>query len=283
MTSINTSERPLSFFNSPVKATLNGTKTQTTVVLRVQPEWVESEENSLSASGWYYRDPYGKFELKSYPDEESFKKAFLEHAICPYGKIGDHIWIREEWKAGAWCDDGRVAIDYKASPELTKTPWIQVDDFGEFENYWAQWTDQLEQSGLEADDNNHYHWEPGKSPLEWNTADSMPRWASRIQLEITNTRFERLQDISIEDALAQGIERIQVNCSRDGIKTAYRDYEIEGITRNNPIDSFRTLWNKVCSSKISSHIHNQSWEQNPWIWVIDFKVIDIKGALHEGA
>lgn len=264
MTNIDLNERPISFFNPMIKAVIKGIKSQTRMHLKVQPEWVEAEENSLSVSGWYYRDPFGKFELKGFQDEESFKQAFLTYETCPYGQVGDHLWIREEWKAGVWREDGYVAVDYKASPELVKTPWIEAGE--DFEEYWIDWSIQLEKSGLEPDEKGHYHWEPGKNPLEWNRANSMPRWASRILLEITNIRLERLHNISQEDALAEGIDQSLLwEKQENGCLWPPKG---KTLTNSHPtaVHAFAYLW--------ASILGQEAWSSNPWVWVLDFKVID---------
>ena len=92
-----------------------------------------------------------------------------------------------------------------------------------------------------------------------------------ILLEITGVRVERLSNISRSDAVDEGIETFKIDCGRDGLKTAYKDYTSHNnaITRNNPIDSFRTLWESVNGA--------DSWDKNPWVWVIDFKVAKVGG------
>lgn len=100
----------------------------------------------------------------------------------------------------------------------------------------------------------------------------MPRWASRILLEITDIRVERLNDISEADAVKEGIKEFRINCSRDGIKTAYRDYSDvhnDVVTLNNPTASFRTLWDTLNEKK------GYPWASNPWVWVVEFKVVEV--------
>ena len=75
----------------------------------------------------------------------------------------------------------------------------------------------------------------------------MPRWASRIQLEITDIRVERLQDISDDDALEEGVDRTNTS--------------IKGYARQR----FQNLWQKINGV--------DSWDQNPWVWVIEFERI----------
>jgi hypothetical protein len=79
----------------------------------------------------------------------------------------------------------------------------------------------------------------------------MPRWASRITLEITDVRVERLQDISEEDAIAEGVKWFSSGA-----------VECPGMPET-PVDAYRSLWEKISGSG--------SWEKNPWVWCISFK------------
>ena len=98
----------------------------------------------------------------------------------------------------------------------------------------------------------------------------MPKDIARIWLEVafTSVRLERLQDISEEDAIAEGIERADnfFGC------TCWKAYgEPEGsdvVCPDDPIGSFRTFWESTGGG---------DWDANPWVWVIDFKVLSTTG------
>lgn len=84
----------------------------------------------------------------------------------------------------------------------------------------------------------------------------MPRWASRLTLEVTGVRVERLQDISKADARAEGIERMVL-----GGENKWKNYTSGGFNQWET-GSFRTLWELLNGY--------ESWEANPWVWVIEF-------------
>jgi hypothetical protein len=147
---------------------------------------------------------------------------------CPYGVPGDLLWVRESMQRqpGGWAymaDGGDVMAHRNKALEVVS---------------WAH----------------HYG---GKSAPSIH----MPRWASRLTLEITDVRVERLQDISEEDAEAEGVERGL------GLDTRWRDYAVEHLNIGwmpTPRESYRTLW---------SHINGlDSWIVNPWVWAVSFKV-----------
>lgn len=100
-------------------------------------------------------------------------------------------------------------------------------------------------------------------PAPWRPSIHMPRWASRITLEVTGVRVERLQDISEKDAEAEGIERTEdfFGCP------CWRVYgEPDGadvVAPDDPIGSYRSLWESINGPG--------SWEQNPFVWVINFR------------
>ena len=123
-------------------------------------------------------------------------------AMCPYGSPGDRLWVREAWRVGAWDEiAGCVAIDYKADG-YCRREWLRIDDEDLFIRLRQQCIDDARAALGPAD---RYTWEPGRSPCRWRPSIHMPRWASRITLEITDVRVERLQDISEADAKAEEV------------------------------------------------------------------------------
>lgn len=105
--------------------------------------------------------------------------------------------------------------------------------------------------------------------LTWKPSIFMPRWASRITLEILDVRVERLQDISNDDARAEGIESEHAWDGQPGfgydMGMWYKDYSHKGDVKiQSPIDSYHTLWDAINGKKYP-------WSSNPWTWVIEFK------------
>lgn len=148
-----------------------------------------------------------------------------QHVIeraCPYGQVGDRLWVRETHLA--W---------WSLNPEAPDGPRV-------FSHVAA----------FKADG---YELEPGE---KWIPAIHMLRKASRIDLEITGVRVERLNDISEADAIDEGTEPL---------KTADGRYDWT-VKPRGPIGDFKALWESINGAG--------SWEANPWVWVIGFKRID---------
>lgn len=142
---------------------------------------------------------------------------------CPYGVPGDRLWVREAWAQNEnQLSETRMdrSIVYRADGEAR------------------------------ALDNGH--------EKAWRPSIHMPRWASRITLEITDVRVQRLQEISDEDALAEGLRS-------DGSLGAQCSVELPGhrTHHDSPKECFRLLWESIHGPG--------SWEQNPWVWAITFK------------
>ncbi len=242
-------ERPILFSAPMVRALLDGSKTQTRRVVKPQP------------SGSSLDDPLdGKWLGKTF-DGLILPKIRDLPIETPYGQPGDRLWVRESWRIGAWCEDnGLLAIDYLAS-EPEKTPWIKVPEDAEnfhggsvFEKYWVQSTDDAIESDLSTDINGRYHWEPGQSPCRKRPSIHMPRWASRITLEITRVRVERLQEISGDDAKAEGV---------DIPKTmSVLDNDTKGRPHSAYRHCYKLLWESINGPG--------SWDLNPWVWVVEF-------------
>lgn len=150
-----------------------------------------------------------------------------EVSRCPYGQAEDRLWVREAWAKCQIkeCCDGPVA--YRAS-------WLR---------------------GMAAHCEGYTKWKP---------SIHLPRWASRITLEITGVRVERLQDISEADAGAEGIDAPAEfsGMGPDG------PIENEAAYGWHPVDAFAELWDSINKDR------GYSWESNPWVWVVNFKRIE---------
>jgi hypothetical protein len=186
---------------------------------------------------------------------------------APY-RVGDRLWVKESWKPGAWRNDGRVAIDYMASPELTHTPWAYMED--QANKYIPRWLNEISDIGLIPNQDGRYEWEPGKSPFKWKRAMYMPRFASRITLEITDIRVERVQDICWDDCIREGI--CSLTLPEDlGNQELYEWLEKKSAPRpliksiEDLRESYRVAWNDLNAKR------GYPWESNPWVWVIEFK------------
>jgi len=245
---------PIIFSDVMVRAILDGSKTQTRRIVKPEGAFhIFQFRGTTAAAG--ADEPTGDWGWCG------SERVVNKHIRCPHGQPGDRIWVKETWRIGAWREnDGSLAIDYLAS-EPAKTPWITVPEDAEnyhgssiFEKYWIQSTDDCIESDLSTDDDGRYHWEPGQSPCRKRPSIYMPRWASRITLEIIDVRVERLQDISEEDAIAEGVTWFSSGA-----------VECPGMPET-PIDAYRSLWEKINGSG--------SWDLNPWVWCISIRRIE---------
>ncbi|HCB1389394.1 TPA: hypothetical protein MYO28_002944 [Klebsiella pneumoniae] len=216
-------ERGMIFNGEMVRAILDGRKTQTRRIMAPQP--ADDIERGI------------------FPNPEAIGwKSSLRHKhgsttahFCPYGKPGDRIWVRE-----TFCpvDDtqygGEKWVDYRATPKFEAS-------------HPAGW--DCAPNDAEA--------------LKWRPSIHMPRWASRILLEITDVRVERLNTISEEDAKAEGIDMEALYDSQD-CYDCIADHNMTG--RPTVIGAFKYLWESIYGE--------ESWKANPWVWVIEFKRVE---------
>lgn len=102
--------------------------------------------------------------------------------------------------------------------------------------------------------------------LKWKPSIFMPKEACRIFLEVTNVRVERLQDISEEDAIVEGITEYAYGYWHNYESSFCGGRPKTSVDYKNPIESFKTLWQSINGK--------ESWKANPWVWVYDFKKIE---------
>ncbi len=233
-------ERPILFTGPMVRAIIEGRKTVTRRVMKYQPH----EDASVTVGNYNVTvvDRHGEQQ----PGPEAFGAWWSDGergCICPHGQPGDRLWVRETWTDVNLC--GAPALAYRADEDirdLMEEPGF-LDDRGAF-NYddprvkpypFACWYADLDQA-------------------RWRPSIHMPRWASRILLEITAVRVERLQDISEEQAKAEGV--------RDAGEGSF-DVEDSKHFAADPRESFASLWSSINGES--------SWDANPWVWCIEFK------------
>lgn len=182
-------------------------------------------------------------------------------ARCPYGIPGDRLWVRETWQI--LTELGDESRPFKRIDECRSIgPVVYLPS-----NYIIYRADG-ECFPINEDGDNYRA--DGWERSYWKPSIHMPRWASRILLEITEIRVERLQDITIEDVIAEGI------LSYEGWKTPEYEKQLEAAKQNktkpplgmNPLQRFWHLWESINGPG--------SWEQNPRVRVVVFKVIEVK-------
>lgn len=193
-------EKPILLNTEMVKAILDGRKTQTRRVIKSQP------------TGKFYNYGHvteGLHKSKCYRhgafftgDDSGFP--WTEHHICPYGSPGGELWVRETWFNDAIF--GKPILYYRANGEFNEQFKVNIHN---------------------------------KDELKWKPSIFMPRWASRIQLLIKDIRVERVQDISPE------------NCLEEGVRSP---------------TEFIGLWDSINEKR------GFGWSVDPWVWVVEFEV-----------
>lgn len=153
----------------------------------------------------------------------------------------------------------------------TPNGWLQhkLHDFKIGDILWVRETFV---SIIHLDGSIQYYYKAGKNwafKIFWKPSIHMPKEAARIFLEVSNVRVERLQDISEDDAIAEGIERVSIAPFVHRFKNYLCNNKFIG-----PKESFKTLWMKINGI--------DSWKANPWVWVYEFKQVHHpKGFLNE--
>ncbi|BEO13072.1 hypothetical protein SMQC17_11020 [Serratia marcescens] len=226
-------ERPVIFNGEMVRAILDGRKTQTRRVIKL------SHERGMV-------NPV----IRGRNGEISSISCRLAPTLCPFGQVGDRLWVRETFADVN--TEGGPAFTYRADQGLK----FCLDDESpvDYDRYpgksFAMWCSDL--------------WN-GEDGHGWTPSIHMPRWASRITLEITDVRVERLNDISESDAKSEGVKP-----AGDMLP----DYPDTFLTPNGDFATakvaFQRLWQSIYGE--------ESWGDNPWVWVIEFRRLEVHDA-----
>lgn len=235
-------ERPILFSGPMVRAILEGRKTQTRRVVKPQPYVVP------------YNDAYGNIEEALFWRHPEPEEDWPMRHHCPFGKPGDRLWVKETWQYYGWTEDGEPFIRYAADG---KSKLKRVNSYEWGEKIWDIF------SYLSAPEN--YNIDNHARDRRWRPSIHMPRWASRITLRITDIRVERLQDISdrgpSNDCTAEGVYH-------GGLKVpTYEEWHWRGFNSAEKC-MFRDLWDSINGKRSGC-----SWDDNPWVWVVEFEKI----------
>lgn len=233
-------ERPILFSGPMVRALLDGRKTQTRRVMKVQPPTEEAFRGSsfgldrAVADGvkMYSQNDYNR--LPKHPTDWELTGSvgvardagFPRRYRCPYGAVGDRLWVKETWRPTPSLHPWDLDVTYRADGALRT---IKDGEFGDRD------------------------WTMPKAAATGNVSPLfMPRWAARLVLEINEVRIERLNDCSEADAMAEGTQEPSL-------------VPIIGACWSER-DAYAKLWDHINGAG--------SWAANPWVWAVSFRVLD---------
>ncbi|MDY6867005.1 MAG: hypothetical protein SVT56_03750 [Chloroflexota bacterium] len=260
-------ERPILFSGEMVRAILEGSKTQTRRVIKPQPEvkYVAGYGIGKNMCG----DAWTPIQNNT-PTEKDWKR-FCSKLIkyCPHGVVGDRLWVRETWRVRGWWPDEPFNIQYRADMSHQQMQGDIDPDWEE--RIWEQITEEMDSAGVPYDEDGVYQFE-GEPPLKWRPSIFMPRAASRILLEVTDVRVERLQEISQNDARNEGVNVWWWKAADGFAEIGPFDYEFNSKhvpeNKRDYKKGFIDLWNSINAKR------GYSWDENPWVWVVKFKVLE---------
>lgn len=179
--------------------------------------------------------------------EHVFGACMAKLSPCPYGAPGEQLWVRETWRAFGGVD---ARFQYKADNAVRESRAAMLVKS-------VPWDSMSQATRTALADVVYNDGGIGLADAQWRTPIFMPRVASRIDLEIVSVRVERLHEITIADAEAEGAE------FTDGIGWSFGMATKLGTTS---IGAFLGVWDTINGAG--------SWASNPWVWRIEFKRID---------
>ncbi len=210
--------RPIAFTGPMVKALLDGRKTQTRRVLKTQPsgQW---DAMFCNDGDWYTGD--------------ALTGARIQKLKVPYA-IGDLLYVRECWRTPE-------SLDHLSPRQIAE----RCDELG-YRGYWCPRV--TEADGLTHQWSEEDGFRDDEPTGRLRAAMHMPRWATRLTLKVTDVRVERVQEISLSDAMNEGVSGV-VNADGDARRR------------------FCRLWDSINEAR------GFGWEVNPWVVAISFTVI----------
>jgi hypothetical protein len=233
-------EYPILFSGEMVRAILEGRKTQTRRPVKfAEPfsrhsAWPYCYSTNDGGWMWFSSSINGRF-LEERRNDEGRQ--------CPYGLVGDRLWVQEAYAITSYETDGILG-------EVSASGYCAAD---------LECFHDVPLSGRET-----VKFLARKHPFRLQPARHMYRSLSRILLEITDVRPQRLQDITEEDAIAEGVGPGFVTC----LHPEFPDLPTTRCVGHRPM--FFRLWDEIYSKR------GFGWDVNPWVWAITFKIMEVK-------
>ena len=233
--------RPIIFSGAMVKAIREGRKTQTRRLVRwpraAHLHGREPLPERSFADNSFNGDLRSDYFHAAYTGGDLGEDVCSTRIDCPYGVVGDRLWVRETW------------YDDNALRKLEPAP-AEPDEFIE---YRASHDCRSWEAGCPCNDE--------QSRSAWRPSIYMPRWASRITLELTGVRAERLQDISEEDAESEGVTPL----TPIGADQPILDSPRRRTHGTHPhVLAYAVLWDEINGDRAP-------WVSKPWVWVVEFR------------
>lgn len=244
-------ERPILFSAPMVRAILAGTKTQTRRVVKNVPDGavsagvITSSTHSDSEGEWWWLDAMDLMEAGTVGTP--FR--------CPYGQPGDRLYVRETFALECSVEGRDQPLPYSDGRPVRYAP---EDDWEGVHPGWltAHYRATDPAPNLTCDLGSCAQCRDHDMGPHWRPSIHMPRWASRIDLEISSVRVERLNAINEVDAIVEG--------SREW--AAEQDTPVRDIPAGETHLMYRQLWESINGAG--------SWDADPWVWVVQFKRVD---------
>jgi hypothetical protein len=250
-------ERPILFSAPMIRAILGNRKDVTRRIIKPQPTRVVSDWQSDAEPGdvVLYRGWPTRLVESRGRNKAAAGELTPQRILCPHGKPGDLLWVKETWQAIHVCVDPETGY----GDDIIVCKSIPKDDGGEYNDlydaqikpYWSVVYAATDPSANDHKDDRGFSWRP---------SIFMPRWASRITLELVDVRVERLQDITEEDAIREGVDPWPFNPDQP-LTTGER-------AGDSPYRSgYALLWDEINEDRAT-------WKSNPYVWREEFRRIN---------
>lgn len=239
-------ERPILFSAPMVRAILEGRKTQTRRIAKLHG----NDGLQTDHDAWRFCEFHENSRRAVWQHRTNISRVIT--GACPHGEPGDRLWVREScfiW--GRWVKNGLTTKGKQRWRFKVETPHTAI--YNATHPQVATKTTRRQ------------------TCMYWRRPSiHAPRWASRITLEITEVRVQRLNKITADDAIAEGVEDAEGKRHRAGdFKPGVQGWINYGPPRSynyaTPQESFQSLWKSING--------DESWDANPWVWAISFKVV----------
>ena len=238
-------ERPILFNGDMVRAILDGRKTQTRRPIKPQPPEGARMISACDMWGW---------ELDG---------GFVGESSSPFGGVGTHLYVRETWRIVGWHEGMPLLLEYKSDGKRIEEPGDSTYwDEDKYMQYYFDCTDDCLAAGFTANEEGVFNMPDDEIPTRWRPSIHMPKWASRITLEVERVWVEQVHEMSDLDFRAEGVEPVM----RDtGGFTPWG----EGIDMPDYWQGFANAWDSIYAKR------GFGWDSNPWAFACEFKVLEV--------